>query len=384
MKGKILLLGLVLVGAIIFSCAPKATPAADVRPVEVAAPAAKGGWEAKWEKLVTEAKSEGVISFYSTAWEPKARILVTGAFRDKYGITVEFMPFARGAEMAARVQTEKVAGLYVADVFGTGGPTALTILKPAGLLKPIEPLLILPEALDRNSWAEKAIPYYDKEKYSMGMIGAAKSHLFYNTNLVKKGELTSYKDVLKPEYKGKITLNDPTVTGSGNHLVSTLAHHMWNVEETREFLRQLLKQDVSIQRDNRLHVESVARGKYAIGLAPNTSSFAEFINLGAPIDGALVKEGTNFVVGAGALAVPAIMAHPNAATVFINWLLTKEGQTLLVRGFGNASLRQDVPPENVPPYFLPQPGQKLHYDSEEFILFQGEMIKIAKEIIVAK
>jgi ABC-type Fe3+ transport system substrate-binding protein len=50
------------------------------------------------------------------------------------------------------------------------------------------------------------------------------------------------------------------------------------------------------------------------------------------------------------------MPHPNAAIVFLNWLLTKDGQYALNLPQLQASLRQDVPRDHVPDYIVPKPG----------------------------
>ena len=48
--------------------------------------------------------------------------------------------------------------------------------------------------------------------------------------------------------------------------------------------------------------------------------------------------------------------HPNAAKVYINWLLSKEGQTVFARANGYVSARLDVPTDHAEPWRVPQPG----------------------------
>ncbi len=100
-----------------------------------------------WDTLVAQAKKEGVVTLYAL-WKPATRIALTQAMRDKYGINLEFVPFSRGEDMTAKAAQEKLAGLNVADVFGAGAPSLMTVLKPAGLLGPMKPLLILSEVTD--------------------------------------------------------------------------------------------------------------------------------------------------------------------------------------------------------------------------------------------
>lgn len=365
------------------SCSRSSPPPAEVKAPLEKTPASvqKAEWERKWDTILSEAKKEGIISLYSL-WRPETRIALTKAFGDKYGIRLEYTPFGRGAELFAKVQAEKRAGLQVADVLGAGGGTLIGTMKPAEVLGQIEPLLILPEVIDPKSWNGDKFPFIDKDKSAIAMIAALQRDIVYNTELVKKGEITSLKDLLKPQYEGKISMNDPSVTGPGNAFMTLLALGIWNVDEAKDYLRQLvIKQKAVIQRDNRLHLEEVVRGKYYIALAPLPDGLSEFLKSNVPIDVVISREGVYVTPAAGCIAIPTRPAHPNAAIVFINWLLSKEGQTVFAKSFGNPSLRKDVPTEGVLPALLPQPGEKLHLQSEEFILFQSKMLGITKEII---
>lgn len=385
MKGSsIFALVFLLLLGLLYSCAKAPSTPAETKPPSIektAQPVSKADWQQKWDTVLTEAKKEGIVSLYSL-WRPESRTALTKAFGDKYGIKLEYTPFGRGAELFAKVQAEKRAGLQVSDVLGAGGGTLIATMKPAEVLGQIESVLILPEVIDSKYWNGEKFPFIDKDKQAIAMIAAIQRDIVYNTELIKKGEITSLKDVLKPQYEGKISMNDPSVTGAGNAFMTLLALNIWNVEEAKDFLRQLVRQQKAvIQRDNRLHLEEVVRGKYAIAFSPLPDGIAEFIKIKAPIDAAIVKEGVYVTPAAGAIAIPTKPAHPNATTVFVNWLLSREGQTVFAQSFGNPSLRKDVSIEGIPSVLLPQPGEKLHLQSEEFILFQGKMLTIAKEVI---
>jgi ABC-type Fe3+ transport system substrate-binding protein len=73
--------------------------------------------------------------------------------------------------------------------------------------------------------------------------------------------------------------------------------------------------------------------------------------------------------------------NPNAAAVFINWLLTAEGQMLWSAATGQISLRADVTNDHVPPYL--RPGSKGKYwksYTEEAQTRTAEEVKILKEL----
>ncbi len=381
-KYLLVMIALALAGTLWVACARPMEPATAPAPKQTAASQTGAGWQQKWDELLAAGKKEGTVNIYNTAWRPEASAALREAFMQKYGISLEFSPFARGAELFAKVQAEKTAGLAIADVFGAGGPTLISTMKPAGVFRPMEPVLILPEVIDPKAWSGNRVPYLDKDKLAIGMAASVQRYIGYNTDLIKAGEITTYEDVLKPQYKGKITLNDPTVTGVGNAFVAHLAHDIWDLDRTSAYLTRLIKeQNVVIERDYRIHVESVVRGKYSIALAPLPETVDEFMRVGAPISVAVTKEGTFVSPAAGAMGISVSAPHPNATAVFANWLLTKEGQSVFSKGFGSPSLRADVSTEGFFPIMLPQPGEKLFLDSEEAILYRGQMLDVAKKII---
>ncbi len=343
--------------------------------------AAKPGWEDKWSAVLAKAKTEGAVAIY-THWLPQTRVALSQAFKDKYGLDLEISPSNGGSDLVAKVQAEKRAGIYSADLFGTGNTTLLISMKPEGLLGPIEPLLILPEVLDPKLWMGGKLPLSDKDGTALAISALAMHMVVYNTDQIKGGELTSYMDLLKPQYKGKIILHDPTVSGSGNAAVTHVGNNLWGEAKTADFLTRLIKdQQAVITRDYRLHMESVAKGKYAIGLAPTSDLMAEFLGIGAPVKMATVAEDSILTASAGAFGVPTKLAHPNAATVFINWLLTKEGQTIFARSVGNPSRRVDVTTEGMDPLFIPVPGKEYWGESEEALAARGKWRDIAKKVI---
>ncbi len=378
---RLSILGLTLiVGLLMAACAPGKevlTPTPTVAEPS-SKTVAKEPWEKDWGTLVKEAQKEGKVSFY-TNWAPANRIALTQAFGRKFNIDLEFTPFSRSNDLIAKAEMENKAGLYFADIFSGGQSSLAVTMKPMGILGPIEPTLILPEVKDPKNWLGGRFPFVDDDRRGISMIAVRFGHIIYNTDVIRAGEITTYKDLLKPQYKGKITIDDPTVSGPINTLMTYLALDMWNLEEAKEFLRQLIQQQGAvIQRDQRLNVESVARGKYAIGLAPQPPTLAEFIKVGAPLG---VINGPIITSANGNIAVSTKFGHPNAAKVFINWLLTKDGQTVFSQSFGSPSLRNDVSTEGIDPLFLTQPGERLYFYTEKHMLFSPKMAETSRIVI---
>lgn len=162
MNRKILLLGIFLIGAIVFSCAPKAMPAAPIGGKPMPTEIEKEGWEKKWSDTISKAKRENRVSIGVWA-SSEVRDIVIEAFTSKYGIPVDVIS-GSGAEMAARVLREKKVGINSIDMMIMGSGTLLTVLKPAGILAPIEPELILPDVKDPKVWYGGDKYFLDQEK----------------------------------------------------------------------------------------------------------------------------------------------------------------------------------------------------------------------------
>ena len=347
-------------------------------PSSWAAPPTDAAWEKKWNTTLAEAKKEGTVSVY-TSWGAAGRVAVTKAFKDKYGINLEFTNFGRGALFIAKYQAEMNAGINMADVFCVGASTLLVMAKPAGFMGQIEPYLILPEVVDPKAWRGGSF-FLDKDKQAIKMAGNTMRFVGVNTNMIKRGEITSYKDILKPQYRGKVTLNDPSIQGAGIGLFGHLALHIWTQEEASEYMRQLLKNDTQVMRDQRLQGEWLVRGRSSIALALDANGFNELIGAEAPIEPVVMKEGTYISTSDSALAVPKVSPHPNATKVFLNWLLSNEGQRVYSGPSGAMSLRGDVPPTGINPGFIPGPTEKTFTDTEEYILKRGTLLDVTKKI----
>lgn len=340
------------------------------------------GWQQKWDSTLALAKKEGAVSLYVLpVWGAGLRSSLMQAFKAKYGLDVEVSPLPAG-ELPAKVKAEQRAGLYLADVFGGGGTNYLIQYKPEGIVGPIEPMLILPEVLDPKAWAGGELFNYDKQDHMfISMLQVAARTIVYNEDLVKEGEISSYKDLLKPQFKGQVTILDPSDPTSGtvipNHLVNAYG---W--DEAFAFLRELLvKQEAVIFKDARLQVEAVARGKYSVILGGSGQYKAEFIALGAPLAVKIPKEGDYVTTSFGGLCVPTKFAHPNAATIFVNWLLTKEGQSIFAKGAGGPSRRLDASTEGIDPIFVPLPGEQLRVQSPESDLRTPKLVDAVKVIL---
>lgn len=332
-------------------------------------------WQTKWDKTYQTAKKEGKVVIYGAATGQIREALIK-SFYDKYGISVEYMA-AKGPEIATRILAERKAGLYIPDVVIGAGTPSITVLKPAGAFDSIEPVLMLPDVLDSKGWMDNTFPWVDKDHYFVAFLAYASPKIVVNPNMVKPDEIKSYRDLLDQKWKGKMVMHDPTIDGAGHTFVAALADYIMG----KDYLKQLAAQEPFISKDHRLLAEWVARGKYPVGLAIENEAIEQMKSAGAPIQYILAREGTYVTKGTGFLALPRNAPHPGASAIFINWILSKEGQLVYTDVAKLQSARQDIPTANVDPLSIRNPGVKyFSTSSEEFQLELPESIEMAKEV----
>lgn len=338
----------------------------EARAVAAPAPDPKPNWKADWEKTLEAAKKEGKVVIY-VATGAGIRTSLTEGFKKAYPfLEAEFLPM-ESSPLAARIIAEQRAKRYDVDVVLHATSATLRSLKPQGALDPIRPALILPEVTDPRSWVKGNLDFADKEKqYNIAFFNNVNSVLGVNTDIVGPQEIKSLYDLLDPKWKGKIATNDPRVAGPG------VGIYGWAMMVGGpEYIRRLRQQIAAVTRDDRQLWEWVIRGKFAINIGPSNKFFVIFSREGVKNISIvpMLKEGVLSSTSSGTVALPKNAPHLNAAKVFINWLLTKDGQFAASKGWGMVSQRVDVPPpDDVPDILIPKVGgQYVSTYNEEFI-----------------
>ena len=199
----------------------------------------------------------------------------------------------------------------------------------------------------------------------------------YNINSVRPEDIKSYRDLLNPQWKGKMVIQDPTQTGTAINWFGVVSEVIMGMD----YVRELAKQEPVITRDRRLQVEWLAQGKYPIAIAPQSDTLGTFEREGAPIKKHTPVEGAHTSAGSGHIALINRPAHPGAARLFINWLLGREAQTIHSKASLLPSARADVPVDHLDPSSIIQPGIKyFHTSREEFILGDIKRMQNAQEV----
>lgn len=338
------------------ACAAKETSTTPAIP-EILVPKAQVGgeerWEIEWEKILKEARREGKVVIYSATQGPALRQAI-GLFRQTYGLDLE-VTSGRGGELLTKIVTERANGIFLVDVFNTGMNTN-SMAKSRKILDPLEPALILPEVRDPKVWFGGELPWGDEDRVIFRALAYPSSAFGINTQQVRPEEINSYYDLLSPKWKDKISINDPTVAGAGFNAFSSLV--LQRILDL-DFFRKLIEQQPSIMRDQRLQIDWLSRGKHALALWPQPDPLAEYKKVGAPVDFLPIpKEGVQLASGGGPVSLVNRAPHPNAAKVFINWLLSREGQLFLQKAQEIQSTRVDISTEGIDPLKIREPAKK--------------------------
>ncbi len=374
------LLPAVLILAACGTPAPSVAPAAVITPGNGGGKATAGGkldWQQNWDAAVAAAQKEGEILVYFPPSPATDRPLAE-AFNRKYGIKVNYV-MGRGQDFSERVFAERRAGIFLGDLIIQGNSVHLSVFKPEGVLQPLDSYLILPEVTDPKVWIGGGVPFLDKDHMTIAYLAGFVHYVVRNTDLVKPGELKSYMDLLQPPWKGQMVVSDPSITGTGQTWF-TFMLKVLGEEKGLDYMRQLVKQDPMVTRDARLMIETVAKGKYKLAVAALPQSVTDWRAQGAPLEHIRMAEGGMISSGAGIVSMLTRPAHPNAGIVFLNWLLTKEAQTIFSQGFKSPSARTDVSTEGMDPISIPLPGEKIYMNDEEFALASTRTLPVAKEI----
>ncbi len=307
-----------------------------------------------WETLVRAAQKEGKLFLAGPTGDRRRRAL-TETFEKKFNIQVEYLGTG-GPELPPRVKIERRVGKYLWDAFIAGTTTLLRGIKPEGILTPIEPALVLPEVTNPKNWHGGRLPYMDEDRTVLAILMQAGQYVYVNTKMVNPEEFTSWRALLDPKWKGKIVVaRDPRVAGYGRF---TFQYFYINSDLGPDFIRELVKQDLHLMRNSRTGALWLARGKYAICMCSDIQT-GRLMEEGFPIavlNPHRIKEGTGVTSAYANLALPNRPPHPNAAKVFANWILTKEGSTLFSKATGMPSRRVDVTTNHIESWRVPKDG----------------------------
>jgi len=261
--------------------------------------------EKDWDKIAAAAKAEGRLVVYSVDSSLSVRSNAK-LFEQRFGIHVDVADL-RGGEARSRMMAEQVANRPVADVSIASDTVRSAPADVAALYVKHPPL---PNA--------SRLPAQFADDGLLTVTNLILYGLMMNTNLVKPEDMPkSWTDVLDPKWKGKFLSQDPR-TGNGTN--TTL--NVLNAKFGLDFVKRMAEQKMVYTTEINVGERRIAQGEFSgfFGI-----SLRNLLKLdGLPVKGVVPAEGGPFDLNVMALVKGA--PHPNAALLFMNFLLSEEAQ----------------------------------------------------------
>jgi iron(III) transport system substrate-binding protein len=276
-------------------------------------------------KLLAGAKKEGTLTVYSSAVLEDMNAVILG-FQKKYGVKATLW---RGGseEVLQRTVTEARGNRFDVDVVETASPQIEGIVRERLLADVTTPVAadIMPDAkITGRPWIPARL---------VVMTGA------YNTRLIKPADLPkTYDDLVNPKWKGKLGIES-----DDNNWLMAMAGVMGE-ERAVKLLRDIVvKNGISVRKGHTLMANMVVSGEVPIALTIYHHEVEPMKRAGAPIAELDLAPEIAFVTGA---AVARRAPHPNAAMLFLDYLLSEGQQILAARGTLPTNVKyQRLPPE---------------------------------------
>jgi len=260
------------------------------------------------QRLLERARQEGSLSFY-TSMATTESIPLSQAFEKKYGIKVELWR-ATSDKVVQRAITEARGRRFTLDFIETNGPE-LEMLAREKLLSEFHS----PYVADLPAAAVPAHRLWVSDRLNVFVVA-------FNTNKVRREELPrTFEGFLDPKWKGRIGLEATDAEWLGTIV------KLWGPERGMSFFRKLSEMKPDIRKGHVLFSELVAAGEVPVGLTVYSSNAESMKRRGGPIDWVPVDP---VVVRPQAIGVMKNAPHPHAALLFADFILSPEGQDLLL------------------------------------------------------
>lgn len=307
--------------------------------------------DAEWNATLAKAKTQTL--FIVNQGEPTYEKMLS-AFTAKYGIKVN-ATVARPTVILPRVKTEQANGQYIWDLWWSSTSNMTGVAGPAGMLQPMEPFLILPEVKDIAQWRHPKYIWGDAGKQVFTHSHEVSFSAYRNIDVEKELSSDDIGQLLDPRLKGKIVMRDASQPNAGSWSLAPLYR-----VKGGEFVTKLLKDQEPRVLDNPQQIDSaIMRGGAAIALGMQRSAYSQCVKDGGCKN---IRPLPGFAnIASRGLSVFKNAPNPEATKIFLNWVLSKEGQTLWVKEWaasslsGAISMRKDVEPhpdhvEHVPDF----------------------------------
>lgn len=268
------------------------------------------------EQLIAGAKNEGKLVLYASAATQQLQMYLA-AFNKRYPfVKTEYFRTDK-QKLVTRVLLEEQAKQRIADLIHTS-VIETHILKKRGALSRYVPA----EAASYPS------QYKDPEGYWTSVY-ASGTLMGFNSTQVKRAEAPkTYEDLLNPRWKNNLGIDNTKIEWFSMLLKL----------KGRPFMEKLAALNPRVYAGNTNALNLLAAGEFPVMAGVYEYSVDNLKSKGAPVDWIGLEPVIVYTV---AVSLPSAPPHPFAAKLFIEWLLTKEGQEV-INQYGRVPIRDDI------------------------------------------
>lgn len=280
--------------------------------------------------VVEAAKREGRVVFYNNL-QPNGIEPLFQKFRDAVpGIQTEHIRLGSNP-LIERFQTEFAAGRDICDVLITFPDERVDEGVRAGWAAEWTP----PEAAN---FAPNLIR--DNRLFT---LQHARECIIWNRNRVRPADAPKdWADLFDPKWRGRVGMNPPWRSVAIQQIVA-----LWEDLGIGDAAEKMKANEVRFFEGSGGIIQAVIRGDVQVAELTDLP-LNPLLDEGAPVGFVYPPSGTTLSPGKAFVAARA--PHPNAARVFLNWLMSKDGQTALQTFGGLPVTRSDAPPlSKIPP-----------------------------------
>jgi len=268
------------------------------------------GIYAATEELAKSAAKEGSLMIYGTTQIDHMHGIIK-QFNQKYP-AIKANYYRQGTTAVyERIIREIRAGMFSADVYGGIGGLQAWLLAQKGILASY----LSPERAAISSNLKDKDGYWTAA-YTVSFVTA------FNSRQVSRADAPrSYEDFLSPKWKGKMWLNEDDI-----EWYATMFEIMGQ-EKATQFMQRLTQQDLRFGREPSLAIELLCAGEFPMIIGIHFHHTERVKQKGCPVDWVAVEPGYNRPPIAISMAKNA--PHPSAAKLFIDFVLSREGQKII-------------------------------------------------------
>lgn len=265
-----------------------------------------------YDAVVDAAREEGSVVIYS-AYNAELTQSLADAFEDEYSITVEVVRQA-SADLNARFAAESEAASSGADVLWQPDPVFVESAADNQWLASLSPTQI--PNLDRVDTA-------DHTEYSVPILEQPWG-IAYNTDLVTGTPPATWEDLAtgNPIERGLL------VAAPQNSVATAGVYNFWLNTFGEDYFTDLQKtQNYAVGDSVSNAIQQVAAGEVGAFVPAPLSTVSTVKQAGAPVEVVVPDNTTGFAMLA---SISNTAPNPNAARLFVDFLLSDAGQAIAV------------------------------------------------------